>query len=124
DFEKAIALDPRFALAYARLALLESAQGSLVKAKKLARKAHALQSGVLEVKAILALAEMNLHHLGEAERIAREVLRHPSGDVPSRVLAFKVLFGVAAVREDWDTARERLDQAARAMPEVGTLSLF
>jgi tetratricopeptide (TPR) repeat protein len=123
NLEKAIALDPNFAVAHARLALLESSQGELVKGKNLARKARALRPDSFEVAAILAFAEVKLHHLETAEALAREVLGRPDSDMQSRALAFQALIGASAAREAWAAAKGHLTDAAGRLPEVFRLSL-
>jgi tetratricopeptide (TPR) repeat protein len=124
ELQKAIGLDPSFAPAYARLALLEEGQGFPIQAKKLALKTYELDDQLAETKSVLALCELRLRHLAHAEKLAREVVGKPYADLEAKLMAYMVLVGVAVKRGDWKKAQEALRQADDSLPSLSLTPLW
>ncbi len=117
EFEKAIELDPTFALAYARLAVLQIGEGWVATGKSLAKKAEALGSDFIQVKVALALAELACGKPTRAEKLAKGVLAEPACDPASGIAALFVLVGVAAARDDWSALEGYVALARELAPE-------
>jgi tetratricopeptide (TPR) repeat protein len=115
ELQKAIDLDPDYASAYARLAFLEAAQGFRIRGKQRAEKAIRLNPNLAEAKAVLAWSELRLSHLAAAEKQAAEVIAQPFAEVQARVMAYKVLVGVAARRGEWQNTELLLEKAQRGL---------
>jgi tetratricopeptide (TPR) repeat protein len=124
ELQKAIDLDPGYASAHARLALLESDQGFRVRAKQVAEKAVRLLPNLAEAKAVLARSEFRLRHLSAAEKQASEVIAQPFAEIQARGMAYEVLVGVAARRGEWQNTERLLQTARKALPRSAQVPVW
>jgi Flp pilus assembly protein TadD len=135
ELNKALAMDPTSALAYARLGLLEITEGWIAKGRRLIRKAYAISSALKqdgpEIKVALALAEMSAAAYGNvesqlsiAEKAAQDALNHPACDPRSALGGLIVLSGIAMIREDWVKAEQYIQRARELAPATPELLIY
>ncbi len=133
-YRQALKLDPESVLANVSFGLLEISEGWVVRGKKLIEKAQSLTKGGTDlpaVKAALALAEMGVAVLGDAEahlsasrRLAEEVLAAPGADPSSRLKALAVQVLLALGRDDVAAAEGYVQQGLTLAPASPALLLL
>jgi Flp pilus assembly protein TadD len=120
-FRKALDIDPASAVACARLATLELAEGRTLDAKPWIQRARALGADLPEVRMAEASWQLVTVRPDLAEALARGVWDDKAASPTVRLQALAVLASVAASRERWTEVDERIammGQLAAGSPEV------
>lgn len=124
-YQKAIELDPSFALAFARLAFVASTDylntgdpGSLEKARVAANEALRLQPGLPE--AHFALGELYYRAERDYDRALRELAIAKQG-LPNDADIFLVIGSIERRRRNWNQSTAALEKAVSLNPQHGPL---